>query len=94
VDFVVEPLTIDLLDPEENVLAGTAAPGEQVLIGFGPDPACSLHVLADENGAWSFDFDDLGCDLTADHGAYAQVFDPESDTTEVFWMTGDNSGPF
>ena len=73
---------------------GTAAPGEQVLIGFGADPRCEAHVQASEFGAWSFDFDFLGCDLTGEIGAYAQVFDPEFDTSEVFRSDGNAPGPF
>ncbi len=92
-ELVVEAVTFDTFDPDENVVSGTATPGRDVWVGLANGThLCELLVAANPEGVWSVDFDDHGCDLTMDVGAYAQIFDAEYDTTEVWWIPG--AGPF
>ena len=85
-ELVVEALTFDIYEPARNVLAGTAPSGSSVLLGVGSNSGlCETVVEADGAGNWIVDFNDYGCDVTPDLGAYAQVIDAEGDTTEVWW---------
>jgi len=84
-ELLLEPLSLDTFDPVENIMAGTAAPGREVWVVANNDPDnCGVVVTADENGDWSYDFDDQECDLYDASGSYAQVVDEDDDTTEVF----------
>ena len=87
-DFVIELVTIDVRNLEENVVAGTAPAGLVVLIGIGDENGrCEVHILTDIDGEWSIDFDEQGCDLAEGTPVYAQVFDADFDTSEVFWQS-------
>jgi hypothetical protein len=84
-NLLLEPLSLEVFDPDENFLAGTAAPGREVWVVANNDPEfCGKVVTADTDGNWSYDFDDQGCDVYDPAGTYAQVTDGEGDTTEVF----------
>lgn len=84
-ELLLEPLSLDTFDPDENVMAGTAAPGREVWVVANNDPdSCGVVVTADENGDWSYDFDNQDCDVYDASGSYAQVMDEDDDTTEVF----------
>jgi Tol biopolymer transport system component/regulation of enolase protein 1 (concanavalin A-like superfamily) len=84
-ELLLEQLSLDVFNPDENIMAGTAASGREVWVVANNDPDfCGVHLNADENGDWSYDFDDQGCDVYDTMGSYAQVTDEDGDTTEVF----------
>jgi Tol biopolymer transport system component len=83
-ELVVEEVSIDLVDEEENILAGKAPEGRFVWVVANNDPDhCGVSLEAGPGNVWQFDFDDLACDITADMVFYAQVMDDEEDTSEA-----------
>jgi hypothetical protein len=83
-ELLIEPIALDIVAPEENVLVGTAAPGRTVwAVAHNDDDFCGAFATADGVGDWVVDFDDFGCDVTADMRAYAQVFDADDDASEA-----------
>jgi hypothetical protein len=83
-ELTIEPISLDLVAPEENVLIGTAAPGRTVwAVAHDDEDFCGAFAVADTSGDWVVDFDDFGCDITAGMWAYAQLFDAEDDTSEA-----------
>ena len=86
-DLVLEAVTLDVFDPSNDYLAGTAPPapgGRPVWIWTGNDStACSMDVIADPvSGAWEADFSTQPCDVMEDMWAVAQVFDEDGDASE------------
>jgi Tol biopolymer transport system component/predicted GH43/DUF377 family glycosyl hydrolase len=83
--LLVERVTLDVFDPVENILGGTAEPGRRNIwvVANNDSVFCGTNVDADPDGNWTVDFDGYECDVTHDMWAYTQVMDPEDDTSEA-----------
>ncbi len=82
--LLIEPVSLDVFDPEENILQGTALPERSVwVVANNENVFCGANVDSDSDGNWTVDFGDYLCEVTDDMWAYAQVMDAESDTSEA-----------
>jgi hypothetical protein len=85
--LVLESITMDVFDTEEEIMAGTAPPGREVWAKAGPqDWQQPLLVLADsETGAWLADFKTIGFDITEDMRgwSFAHIYDEDGDANEA-----------
>jgi hypothetical protein len=85
--LVLESITMDLFDVEQDVVAGTAPPGRMVRVAVGTTPDYeSMYVTADqESGAWTADFKTMSFDITEEMrpGSFAQIFDDDGDANEA-----------
>ena len=73
--------TLDLLDPVNGVLAGTARAGTEFSVNIG-DPAPDLHergpiVAVGTDGQWSVDLGAFGFDLEPGMQGWLEVVDPQ-----------------
>ncbi len=84
-DMVVEQVSIDLVDADNNILIGKAVEGRSVWVVANNDPDnCGTTVIAESEDTWLIDFNNLTCaDITADMVFYAQIMDAEDDTSEA-----------
>jgi hypothetical protein len=84
---VLESITIDLFDVEQDVVAGTAPPGRMVRVAVGTTPDYEvMHTTADqESGAWTADFNTIPFDITEEMRpeSFAQIFDDDGDANEA-----------
>jgi hypothetical protein len=90
----VTALAVTHVDPDSDTVSGTAAPGSDVHVGGGPDPAFRL-VQADGAGNWTADFSVPGpgpgeADLLdiqdGECCGNAHQRDGDDDTTELLWQ--------
>jgi hypothetical protein len=82
--LLIEPVSLDVFDPAENILQGTASPKRSVwVVANNESVFCGTNIEADSDGNWIVDFDDYQCEVTDDMWAYAQVMDAEFDTSEA-----------
>jgi hypothetical protein len=89
--LVLESITIDVFDVEQDFVAGTAPPGSEVVVVASPRSEGKyqtvMQVTADaESGAWTADFKTISFDITEEMRtgfSFAQVFDDDGDTNEV-----------
>jgi hypothetical protein len=88
--LVLEWITWDTFDADNDFAAGTAPPGRDVLVvvANGADPADQrcLHVVADRDGNWTADFSAIVDfqDTSAWRGySFASIFDKDGDTNEA-----------
>jgi len=87
----LEYVTLDIFDPDNDLIAGTALSERSVDIGVGNDNGeMWMNVQADLGGAWTADFKLPGYefDITEDSWAGAHVNDEDGDVTAAH-----NSGP-
>jgi len=93
-DLVLEYLTLDVFDPGEDIISGTAMLGREVDIGMGnAETEYWIRVSADdpigfEIGRWTANLREVGFDITEDMWAGAHVNDEDGDVTAAH-----NSGP-
>lgn len=85
---VLETITLDVFDTENEIMAGTAPAGREVTVVAGhaePDTQGIIVVVADPvSGAWSADFKRIGFDITRAMGAsFAQIHDEDGDANEA-----------
>ena len=91
-DLVLEYITLDVFDPENDLVSGYAMPGREVGVGVGNETGEQwMNVFADEaTGEWIAQFEfNVGEDyLTEGSWAGGHVADEEGDVTAAH-----NSGP-
>ena len=91
-DLELEYITLDVFDPDNDLVSGHALPGREVGVGVGNENGEQwMNVLADEsNGVWIADFTLEGFvfDITEDSWAGGHVGDEDGDVTAAH-----NSGP-
>lgn len=89
--LVLEPISIDVFDTIEDIMAGTAPKDREVLVAAGlADYQEGIWVTADgdtedpDTGAWFADFGEIGYDITEDMRpwSWVQIFDEDSDANE------------
>lgn len=82
-ELLLEYLTLDVFDPANDLVSGSALAGRKVDVGVGnADGEQWLTVYADEVSAvWTADFKTEGFDLTADMWAGGHVNDEDGDVT-------------
>lgn len=84
--LVLETITIDVFDTENEIMAGSAPLGRDVWAAAGPQEWQErIMVTADaETGAWFADFKTIGFDITEDMRpwSYASVYDDDGDANE------------
>jgi len=84
--LVLETITIDVFDLEQDLMAGTAPPERFVLViaADSPDAAdqTAIETTSDSGGAWSADF---GVNITEEwrSWSFAQIFDEDGDANEA-----------
>ena len=83
--LLLEPVSLDVFDPENDYLEGTAPAGRAVWVGVGNETVgCGMDVVTGvETGLWTADFSTVGCDVTEDMWAAAQISDADGDATET-----------
>jgi hypothetical protein len=85
--LVLESITLDIFDVEQDFMAGTAPPGRDVWVAAGPQEyQIGMSVTADpETGAWEADFNTIPFDITEEMRiwSYAQIFDDDGDLNEA-----------
>jgi len=87
-------ITVNPVDPAQNIVSGTAPAGMLVQVGvFGGSARRS--DIADSYGYWSVDFSVPGSqwdeqttiDIAGNSGGFVNVTDAEGDSTNVVWRT-------
>jgi hypothetical protein len=90
--LVLETITVDLFDTENEIMAGTAPLGRDVWAAAGPQEWQErIMVTADsETGAWSADFNTIEFDITEDMRGWssAAIYDEDGDTNETSSLAG------
>ncbi|HET9915016.1 MAG TPA: hypothetical protein VFQ13_24210 [Anaerolineales bacterium] len=85
--LVLETITMEVFDTENEIMAGTAPLGREVSAAAGPqDWQERITVQADMvTGAWLADFKTIGFDITEDMRgwSFAQIFDEDGDANEA-----------
>jgi hypothetical protein len=88
--LVLESITIDTFDVDQDLVAGTAPPGRDVLVTIATSLDASngqtLNVTADpESGQWTADFKTVSVDITEQmrRWSFAQVYDDDGDYNEI-----------
>ena len=84
--LIIQPLTLDLFDPEAEIIAGTASPGALVRADVWVDESdnASLEVTTDTDGNWVADFSTFepdGYDVNPDAWYAAFIIDGDGDAT-------------
>jgi hypothetical protein len=84
--LVVQPLTLDVFDPEADIISGTADPGTPVRVDVWVDDTnnASLEVITDIDGNWIADFNTIepdGYDLLEEAWYAAFIDDEDGDAT-------------
>jgi Tol biopolymer transport system component len=89
-NLVLEPITMDLVDPINDTLVGTAPTSRYVLVAiFSTDTFCNMDLVSDSEGKWIADFKTKSCDVTdnmvrkSGGGAVAQIFDEDGDVSQA-----------
>jgi Tol biopolymer transport system component/regulation of enolase protein 1 (concanavalin A-like superfamily) len=84
---VLETITMEVFDTENEIMAGTAPLGREVWAAAGPqDWQERIMVQADPvNGVWRADFKSIGFDITEDMRpwSYAHIYDEDGDANEA-----------
>jgi len=84
--LVLESITMEIFDVDQDFIAGTAPPGRDVWVAAGPqDLQTGMWVVADpESGGWTADFKEV-VDITEEMRtwSYAQIFDDDGDANEA-----------
>lgn len=86
---LLEMITMEVFDPENEIMAGTAPPGREVVVVAGMAEAETqgvLFVIADpQTGAWFADFTSIGFDITEEMRgpSFAQIHDEDGDANEA-----------
>ncbi len=84
--LVLETITMEVFDTENEIMAGTAPLGREVSAAAGPqDWQERIMVQADMvTGAWQADFKTIGFDITEEMRpwSFAQIFDEDGDANE------------
>jgi hypothetical protein len=84
--LVLESITMEFFDVDQDFMAGTAPPGRDVWVAAGPqDFQTGMWVVADpESGGWTADFKEV-VDITEEMRtwSYAQIFDDDGDANEA-----------
>jgi hypothetical protein len=84
-------LSITTVDPDTEVVAGTAPTGSSApLGGAGPKP---FELQAGSGNLWSFDFDDIGYNVAANDWFSAVIFDDDSDNGQPDWVKAQRGTP-
>ena len=85
--LVLETITMEVFDTENEIMSGTAPLGREVSAAAGPQEWQErLMVQADPaTGAWLADFKTIGFDITEDMRpwSFAQIFDEDGDANEA-----------
>lgn len=85
--LVLEDISLDVFDTEQDILSGYAPPHRQVWVAAGPqDWQEGMSVRSKGNtGEWEADFASVGFDITEDMRgwSYAQIFDEDGDANEA-----------
>ena len=82
--LVLQPLTVDSIDPSSDRVSGTAAPHTSVRVEVADGGVAWTIVDAGETGAWLADFAEQDFDVTNDMWAKGQIFDDDGDATAVY----------
>ena len=91
VTHVVQDLSIDVIDLENDFLQGSAKPGSEVMVWLEMPDSHELRVKADASGYWQADFTGIA-DISEDSaGAVAQNDIPPtgSSHTRINWTVDD-----
>lgn len=86
---VLERITMEVFDTENEIMAGTAPAGREVMVVAGMAEAetqATIRLFADaESGAWMADFSTIPFDITEDMRpwSFAQIFDEDGDANEA-----------
>lgn len=87
--LILEPITMEAFDTQNEIMAGTAPAGREVQVVAGMAEAetqGAIPVIADPaSGAWSADFKTIGFDITEPMRAwsFAQILDEDGDASEA-----------
>lgn len=87
--LILETITLDIFDTENEIMAGTAPGGREVTVVAGmaePETQGIIFVTADPvTGAWSADFKSIGFDITEEMRgpSFAQIHDEDGDANEA-----------
>jgi len=87
--LVLEMITIEVFDTENEIIAGTAPAGRDVVVVAGmagAETQATIYLTADsETGAWLADFTTMDFDITEDMRpwSFAQIFDGDGDANEA-----------
>ena len=80
----VSNLTIDMVDLDEDIVRGTADPGDIVRL---PTPGV-VYTSADENGDWIAEFANAGFDVQPQTTMIAEEYDDDGDLTSIdVWIS-------
>ena len=85
-ELVLEDITMEVFDPENETMAGTAPAHSDVWVAAGPEEyQMGIWVKAGQDGMWFADFTSIGFDITEDMRpwSYAQIFDEDWDINEA-----------
>jgi hypothetical protein len=91
VTHVVQDLSIDTIDIENDLLQGTAKPGSEVMVWLEMPDSHELRVIADASGFWRADFTGIADISEGSAGAVAQNDIPPigSSHTRINWTVDD-----
>ena len=107
-DLLLENLTFDGVDYDNDVAWGQADAGAEVVVRANYFfESYEVDVIADSSGNWAADFSTLGANLTSDWDLRAQIYDFEYDATvadapqlpeftaslEMNWVNGNHWTP-
>lgn len=87
--LVLDIITMEVFDTGNEIMAGTAPAGREVLVVAGMAEAETqgvISVIADQDsGAWMADFTTIGFDITEEMRpwSFAQIFDADGDANEA-----------
>ena len=85
--LIVEPVTLDVIDLENDLLQGTAAPNTIVHVFVGTNwwEAYKFPVQSDGSGNWTADLSAEGFDITDNMRAYIHIDDADGDVDKSRW---------
>ncbi|HEU4543017.1 MAG TPA: hypothetical protein VFR23_17940 [Jiangellaceae bacterium] len=87
-ETIVRHLTLTTLDPNTDIIAGTAPPNTEVLVFLGQSVGIPpFDVYSDGNGLWSFNVAQHGYDLTAGMTGNVFISDWLGGGTGIGWNT-------
>ena len=91
--LVVEPLTLDVIDLDNDLMQGTAAPDTtvHVMVGEGWWNAYKFPVQSDGLGGWSADLSTEGFDITDNMKAYIHIDDGDGDKSRWYEIWPNNT---
>ncbi len=82
-ELTLVPLSVDLVDPANDIVTGTASPSTAVTVSVDDYDAFheELVVTSDGSGDWVADFGAIAVDITPFLHGGAQIFDGDGDAT-------------